>query len=829
MLFLMGGSAVSQMTTPGTSRPAFAQTSQQGEVTFVPSPSNSLSGTLRFVEAVELRVLIALGYERRSDLSGKLSGQDGVQESRVYARSGVGPERRVGIAIVRGVRGGYELAVSNEQEITGAGPAGQNDTASISRRTQELAAEAAKGVEPDPAFEVVRLGHIEAGQALDLLKALGYETMSLEQVAQGSTPGRSTTSRTSVSSRAAGAVTASQDKLPIIISVGNATKTSVMEAASTGRATTSGTRPSTGSARGGLSGGSPQLGGTHLHSATAGAPEQRLLIMYDRNDPEPLERILNILQTQIDVAAKQIVIEALVVELNTSLLRDLGVEWSANQNDASASFERDSGTDLPFTFLFSRDGFEDFVDIKGKIEALAETGDAEVLSSPSVLVLNDRQARIQVGQQVPVVSSTTTVSTTRSSVEYFPVGIVLNLRPRISPDDAEVTMQIETIISSISETSPVDVGGSSQVAFAPVVDNRTVETYVRVADGTPFIIGGLLSTEKRDRRVGIPLIGRFPLVGRLFSRESTQQDSREVIVVITPHIVPLNDRSFSYLIPKDSDLFNRFDTQLFRNAYRVRDDDVWDLRFIRESPAGARLVDRVAKAVESDLTLRRKEPFSSILNGRVAGEDVLVRRMIYEIVDRLKFQDDIDPTQVFLFRPPPPGRRGQRFEDAELTSVIAGALKSPEQTTILGYGQKTANTDVSFELPLADVRDTSLTVADQETLLWDLNFGPENETLQGHSIVLSNGDDVRRLQQVLILKQVLELNQNLPLTLDAFRPGVQILFPTREDIRNRFHLIDQEVAQMFYETVFYYQASEHRFNQVVEEVDQLLGAEGGGQ
>lgn len=218
-------------------------------------------------------------------------------------------------------------------------------------------------------------------------------------------------------------------------------------------------RSSRDDARGG--GGSPELGGTHLHSATAGAPEERLVIVYDRNDPESLERLMSVLQTQIDVAAQQMVIEALVIELNTSLLQDLGVEFSGGRDHAQGSFERSAtGLNLPFTFLFSADGLGDLASFKGKLEALAETGQAEVLSSPSVLVLNDRQARIQVGQQVPVVRSTTTPNNvTTSSVEYFPVGIVLNIRPRISPDQSEVTMQIETIISSISETSQ---GGPSQ-------------------------------------------------------------------------------------------------------------------------------------------------------------------------------------------------------------------------------------------------------------------------------------------------------------------------------------------------------------------------------
>jgi general secretion pathway protein D len=424
---------------------------------------------------------------------------------------------------------------------------------------------------------------------------------------------------------------------------------------------------------------------------------------------------------------------------------------------------------------------------------------------------------------VPVVRSTTTVSTTTSSVEYFPIGIVLNIRPRISPAEDEVTMQIETIISSISETSPTLVGGSSQVAFAPVVDNRTVETFVRVADGTPFIIGGLLSTEERSRRVGIPVISRIPLLGRLFSRKSVRRDRREVIVVITPHIVPESDRSFSYLIPKDSDLFNRFDTQLFRNAYRVRDDDVWDLQFIKESPVRQSLVERVSARVGEDITLRRQEPFRSLLDGRIAGEDVLVRRMIYEIVDHLKFQDEVDPTKIFFFQPPTAGAKGRRFEDVELSSVLGPALERPELVTMLSF-RPGAVASASFALPLAEVRDTTVAPSKHEGLLWDLNVYDSDAVPQLQTIVLGSRRDLRRLSQVLILKQVLELNKNLALTLDAFSPGTQILFPSREDVRNRFHLIDQEVARMFYETVFYYQASERKFDKTVKEVEARLGS-----
>ncbi|SVD52911.1 uncharacterized protein METZ01_LOCUS405765, partial [marine metagenome] len=271
------------------------------------------------------------------------------------------------------------------------------------------------------------------------------------------------------------------------------------------------------------------------------------------------------------------------------------------------------------TFLFSKNSFTDFISFKASLEALAESGRADVLSSPSVLVLNDRQARIQVGRQIPVVRTAATTATVVRGIEYFPIGIVLNLRPRIDPSGLEVTLQIETIISSISPESAalVETGAFSDIEFSPIVDNRVVETFVRVADGTPFIIGGLMSTNEQTTRVGVPLLVDLPLLGRLFSRERTEREHREVIVVITPHIVPREESSFSYLIPKDADIFDRFDYRLFRNAYRGRDDDVWDLKFIQESQALRDLVSKVTHHAGQDMLLQRREPFRTLLAGDI--------------------------------------------------------------------------------------------------------------------------------------------------------------------------------------------------------------------
>ena len=209
---------------------------------------------------------------------------------------------------------------------------------------------------------------------------------------------------------------------------------------------------------------------------------------------------------------------------------------------------------------------------------------------------------------------------------------------------------------------------------------------MRVADGTPFIIGGLLSTEQQQTKIGMPIVSSIPLLGRLVSRERVETEQREVIVVITPHIVPLEEMSFSYLIPKDSDLFDRFDTKLFRNAYRVRDDDVWDLKFIAQSPVLEELVRTVRVQTREDVMLKRQSPFAELLSGLIPGEEVLVRRMLYEIVGKLNFHQEVNLDQVFFFTPPEDNQRGQSFsDDLTLQDLLPKALAAPENAVVFSY------------------------------------------------------------------------------------------------------------------------------------------------
>ena len=759
----------------------------------------SLGRAKTLLDQIDLRVMLPTGFERAPSLeaSATLSRRPGVQEVRVYGHADEAP---IEVAIVNGTKG-YDIALSRSSKL---GSITTKISALVRSTTQ-----AASRAPVDKGYEMMRLGHIEADRALALVKALGYNTIEFNAKSQGS-------------DQIFDVVQSSKKALPWIVRVSSASKTSLMQEQPGKR---SASTRATSSSKGGLVG-APQLGGSHLHSATEGSPQERLMIVYDRSKPEELEQIVNLLQTHIDVPAQQIVIEALVIEVNTNSVDDLGLEFSGSTGSVSGAFER-SGTLGPRqgTFIFSRDTFTDFGAFSASLEALQESGDAEILSSPSVLVLNDRQARIQVGRQIPVARTTATTSAVTKGVEYFPIGIVLNLRPRIDRERSEVTMQIETIISSISPESAAKLEQSSgDITFSPIVDNRQVETYVRVADGTPFIIGGLLSTEEQETRISLPYVSQIPFIGRLFSRERTERQHREVIVVLTPHIVPKDARSFSYLIPKDSDIFDRFDYTLFRNAYRVRDDEVWDLRFIQASPVLESIVDRISQHGQQDVTMLRQEPFASFLAGRIPGEEVLVRTMLTDIIRNLDYGAEVDLGKVFFFE----ATDGNNLVDRGFNDALGATLQDAGQALLLGYDAAVEARDDSsyFTYPFATISEESIPVDEQDRVdfLRAANPVGDDGLPRKWTISLATEADVNHLRDVLILKSILDLNNKLPLTLEAFQPGLQILFPSREDMANRYHLIDSDVAQYFYETSSsqYYPAFERVFNRKVHEVEKRL-------
>ena len=297
-----------------------------------------------------------------------------------------------------------------------------------------------------------------------------------------------------------------------------------------------------------------RLSGTYLHQSTTGAPEQRLLIIYEKQNPEQLNSILNLLRNEVDIPASQIVIEALVIEVDTNTAEELGLKYnlfqkrtatrvdggiksrfnsqdkamrkwnSARQTGAVNSPKYDTKYTDPRDKTTYAQGYDEngvwgvmvptnsveqsayysntydqptaiyggeqrinpfdltgaaftYAGFSAELDAYVEDGKAEILSNPTILVLDGRQALIRIGTQIPNRTVVSTQYGSQLSISYIDTGIVLNIRPRISEDGSEVTMQTETIVSSTRPSSIPQMD-------APEIESKTVQSFVRVADNT---------------------------------------------------------------------------------------------------------------------------------------------------------------------------------------------------------------------------------------------------------------------------------------------------------------------------------------------------------
>jgi len=773
------------------------------------SPSATLTGTREFLNVAGLHIRLLFDYGEADAAKDRLLTPtlQGMEASRAFARAPRPNVRRtVELAVLPRV-GGFDIfAFGTETEGEERRP--NPDLAQLVTELRSIADAERVRRRGYLGQEVYQLGYVQADRALAGLKALGYAVVEF----QGAD------SENAWEKIYRPVEDGDRSRLPLVVKMVDAPKTSLMDPAPPRQA--AGAQgmgfgmPAGGYGVPAQTSAVPDIGGTYLHQQTAGEPQQRLLVVYDAADPDSLARLMNVLRDKIDVPARQMVIEALVIEVNTSRLADLAVGlFTANGRIDAATKPQEDGS-VPLVLQLDSSAREIARRFGASLRALVQSGDAQVLSNPSVLVLDGRQARIQVGQQVPVVKSTATVSGVVSSVDYFPVGIVLNLRPRASENGQHVTMQVETIVSAVNR-GDTGTDAASKVLFAPVVDNRQVQTYVRVADNTPFIIGGLISTTQQKSRGGVPFLSEIPFLGALFGSRSVQDVKKEVIVVITPHVVPRDETSFSYVIPKDSDVFSTFGYQLFRNAYRIRTNDRFDLKFVTESEAVRRLQERARREAAAAPSLGTREPWASLLAGGVPGEEILVRRMLYEIIQRTRFADYIDPSRIIFFEE---ADLADPVEDRPVKLAVRLAdVSGPANALVLDFD---THDRVSEDHPFAQSR-ARVTV---ETLPKDGWFarlrsarapGPDGLPARW-AIPISDSDvwglkplDV--LRGVLMLKRVISLNRSLPLTIRDFQAGRQVLFPTETDLAQSNWVVDREVAQYFYEALLYYPAFEEAF------------------
>lgn len=649
-------------------------------------------------------------------------------------------------------------------------------------------------------FEVVKLSYIQTDRALAILKTMGYAVVEFK-AGRGEISGENnfTPQFTNKSNdlNAPGA-------LPVIIKLPDTETVSLIEKSRT-------KKTSKKSALG------VDLGGVILDNTTSGDPMQRLMIGYKPGDYNSVARLLDLIQNKIDVPANQIAIEALVLEINSDQLDELGIDFSNAGQGYSATFPPPQGGSIsPFTVVLDRTLMGSSSNFRANIEALISNKAAEILSKPSVLVLDGRQARIQVGQQIPIVKTTDTQISQTRSVDYVPVGIVLNLRPRISEDGSRVTIQVETIISETEER--IGAAGSGDVESAPIINNRKVQSFVRVANNTPFIIGGLINEKKTENKGGVPILKDMPLFGRMFAVSTEQRVKKEVIVVITPHIITESEDNFSRVVPQDSELFNMFDNRSFPNSYRIQHSDVFDLSFIYESPVFKDILDAVDKQAEKDKTLMVKEPYKSFLEKKIPGEVALVKKMLLDIIEKLGYYEYINPENVIYFldsNTDPAGFKVTPLAN-DIRNIPSGkALK-------LSYSLKgKATFEKPFVRPTAAAQYVTLTDSYKNELK-NFNARGANSEDDVFTILIAESKQERRLYDVLVMKKVLEMNPDLELSLRYFKPGIEILFPSPDVLLENSHVVDRDAAKIFYEVNDYYGSFEQEFNRATADLGRLI-------
>ena len=651
-------------------------------------------------------------------------------------------------------------------------------------------------------YEVVKLSYIQTDRALAILKTMGYTVVEY-RASKGETSGENNFTpnfSNNIENLNAPGV------LPVIIKMPD---TETISLVSKTRAKVSTKKSALG----------VDLGGVTLDNTTSGDPMQRLLIGYKSNNMRPLAQLLDLLANKIDVPASQVAIEALVIEINRDNLSELGVDFSAAGSGVTANFPPPQGGSIsPFTVVLDRTLLGSGANFRANIDALVSKKLATIKSKPSALVLDGRQTRIQVGQQIPIVRTITDQIAKTRSVDYIPVGIVLNVRPRISEDGSSVTIQVETIISETEER--IGATGGGDVESAPIINNRKVQSFVRVANNTPFIIGGLINEKSSDNEGGVPLLGQLPLIKNLFSVSGSKKVRREVIVVITPHIIRESADQFSRVIPQDSPLFDQDNNKSFPNSYRVRQGDIFDLSFIDESPVYQNIVQEVYKRADKDKTLAQKEPYQSILEGKIPGESVLVKKMLLDIIGKMNYVDFVDPESIIYFASSLQDPAG--FEVEMLSKAVKNIPANRAMKLTYSVTGK-ATIDKPFVQPTATVNYISLKESYKNELIKFNKIG--TSPIEDEFTILLSAEFPkyeRRLYEVLILKKLLNMNPDLDLTLQYFKPGIEILFPSRDVLETTNFVVDRDAARLFYEVNLYYAAFGQEFNRGTAEIGRLM-------
>jgi len=278
--------------------------------------------------------------------------------------------------------------------------------------------------------------------------------------------------------------------------------------------------------------GAPAVEGVALPSGVRIQPSPRINGLLIFSTEAEFAQIVQTIE-QIDVPPVQIMIEATVAEVVLNDQLKFGVQWFFDsRDDGSATFTTTSNGSIASSFPGFSYRFQGQY-VRAALNALAAITNVEVVSSPQLVALSGQTARLQIGDQVPIVTQSATglQSDARivNSVEYRDTGVVLTVTPRAGSDGL-VIVDIQQEVSDVA-------GTTSSGIDSPTIQQRRFETRVAIQDGETIALGGLIRSSRSKGTTGVPVLSRVPGVGAAFrSRDQTVRRT-ELIVFLTPRVM----------------------------------------------------------------------------------------------------------------------------------------------------------------------------------------------------------------------------------------------------------------------------------------------------
>lgn len=255
-----------------------------------------------------------------------------------------------------------------------------------------------------------------------------------------------------------------------------------------------------------------------------------LLIMANDRD---YQRVLRVVQG-LDVVASQVLIEAVIAEVSLNDDLQFGLQWQFAKNGTpTATFSNALAGGVAASFP----GFNYAVNtanIAATLSALNALTHVNIISTPSLMVLDNKTARLQIGDQVPITTQTATSTVTAqtaivNSITMQDTGVILSVTPRIN-ESGRVQLDIEQEVSSVVKTTTSNID-------SPTIQQRRVKTTVVVSDGEVLALGGMIQDSASKSSNQLPILGDIPGIGAVFANRKDSVQKTELVILITPKVV----------------------------------------------------------------------------------------------------------------------------------------------------------------------------------------------------------------------------------------------------------------------------------------------------